>query len=187
MDVSQLQKLFRQGTRPKYLFFWGHRPEKDGRIGKGCLSQWWPATFVINGVAYPTAEHFMMAEKARLFGDDTLLDRIMVAGSPAAAKKLGREVRNFDESVWEASRERIVVSANAAKFEQNEALGAFLRTTGNRVLVEASPTDRVWGIGLAADDPRTANPLEWRGLNLLGFALMRVRDRLTSLSKGDTP
>lgn len=178
MDLAQLQQLSRTGQRPKYLFFWGHRPEADGSIGKGCLSQWWGASFVVDGILYPTAEHFMMAEKARLFEDAEALEHILEAKSPGAAKRFGRQVRGFDEDAWEAAREGIVVRANVAKFEQNAALGSFLRATGDRVLVEASPRDRIWGIGLAKEDPRAQNPLQWRGLNLLGFALMEVRRRL---------
>ena len=102
-----------------------------------------------------------------------------------AAKKLGRQVRNFDHARWEAARFDIVVRGNTAKFVQNEPLQSFLFGTGRRVLVEASPVDRIWGIGLAADDPRAMHPEQWRGLNLLGFALMAVRDVLQTAIAGD--
>jgi ribA/ribD-fused uncharacterized protein len=120
----------------------------------------------------------MMAEKARLFGDQNTRAKILKAGSPKAAKQLGRQVKNFEEEVWEESRFQFVVEGNYAKFNQNPGLGEFLLDTGNKVLVEASPVDRIWGIGLAADDERAMNPEEWRGLNLLGFALMEVRRRI---------
>lgn len=117
----------------------------------------------------------MMAEKASLFGDHEMKEQVLQASSPGAAKALGRRVRGFDEAVWLEHRFAIVVRANEAKFGQNAELGQFLRQTGERILVEASPVDRVWGIGLAQDDEKVSNPNQWRGLNLLGFALMQVR------------
>ncbi len=161
-----------------YLFFWGHRPERDGSVGKGCLSQWWPSPFEVDGHTFATAEHYMMWGKATLFGDDAVAARVLAAGDPKTAKDLGREVRGFDHATWEARRYGIVVAGNTHKFAQHDDLRAFLLGTGDRVLVEASPLDRVWGIGLAADDPRAADPARWRGLNLLGRALGDVRDVL---------
>ncbi|WP_329317826.1 NADAR family protein [Streptomyces sp. NBC_01262] len=175
---EELAGLTQRGARPKYLFFWGHRPQRDGAIGQSSLSQWWPSPFTVDGVTYPTAEHWMMAGKARLFGDDAALARILGAPQPGAAKKLGRQVRGFDEDTWIRHRWDLVVDGNVAKFGQDTALREYLLGTGSRVLVEASPLDRVWGIGLAADDERTADPASWRGLNLLGFALMEARERL---------
>jgi ribA/ribD-fused uncharacterized protein len=120
----------------------------------------------------------MMAEKARLFGDEETRSSILATSKPGAAKALGRTVRSFDEKRWGQHRFNIVVRASAAKFGQNADLAAYLAETGDKVLVEASPVDRVWGIGLAADDPRAERPAEWQGLNLLGFALMRARTML---------
>ncbi|MFF0519267.1 NADAR family protein [Actinomadura nitritigenes] len=173
MDVQQLIRLHEEGTPPKYLFFWGHRTP-----GPGYLSQWWPSPFTVDGVTYATAEHYMMAEKARLFSDEETAAAVVAAPHPGAAKDLGRRVRGFDEDVWTAHRTSIVVAGNRAKFTQNAELRDYLAATRSRVLVEASPLDRVWGIGLAADDPRAGNPAEWQGGNLLGFALMTVRDSL---------
>ncbi|MFE7628269.1 NADAR family protein [Streptomyces sp. NPDC057509] len=167
-----------RGEKVKYLLFWGHRPRPDGRIGASCLSQWWPSPFTVDGVGYASAEHWMMAGKARLFGDEEAAGRAVAAKSPAEAKKVGRLVRGFDEAVWERERYGLVVAGSVHKFGQNQELGAFLRGTGDRVLVEASPLDRIWGIGLAADDQRAQDPATWRGLNLLGFALMEARERL---------
>jgi ribA/ribD-fused uncharacterized protein len=132
----------------------------------------------VAGASYATAEHFMMAEKARLFGDEDTRAQIIRAASPKLAKQLGRQVRNFKEEVWRDVRYQFVVDGNHAKFSQNPELAAFLLGTGNKLLVEASPQDSIWGIGLAADDDRAKNPEQWRGLNLLGFALMEVRQRL---------
>ncbi|MFC4053434.1 NADAR family protein [Actinomadura syzygii] len=159
----------------KFLFFWGHR-----KRGPGYLSQWWPASFTVDGTVYATAEHYMMAEKARLFGDAETAAAIVAASHPGEVKALGRRVRGFDEDAWRDARAAIVTKGNEAKFGQNEELREYLVGTRNRVLVEASPLDRVWGIGLAADDPRAGRPAAWQGLNLLGFALMTVRDSLSS-------
>ncbi|WP_229217079.1 NADAR family protein [Dyadobacter luteus] len=120
----------------------------------------------------------MMAQKAMLFGDLDTYDRILNARTPAEAKDLGRKVKNFDEDVWNKERINIVIQGNLQKFGQNKNLKDFLLNTKDRVLVEASPVDTIWGIGLAADDVKTENPSKWDGLNLLGFALMTARDIL---------
>jgi ribA/ribD-fused uncharacterized protein len=177
-NVQALVEAIAAGAAPKFLFFWGHRVPRNGVITSSCLSQWYPAPFAVEGRQYLTAEHFMMAGKAALFGDEATRAHILSAPTPGAAKSLGRRVANFDEAVWEREREAIVVAANQAKFSQHPALRAFLLDTGERVLVEASPVDRIWGIGLAADHPDAAQPARWPGLNLLGFALMEVRARL---------
>ncbi|GHH22238.1 hypothetical protein Srubr_48670 [Streptomyces rubradiris] len=176
--VESLIREVRAGVRVKYLHFWGHRPRPDGRIGASCLSQWWPSPFVVDGVAYATAEHWMMAGKARLFGDAEAERRVLAAEHPAAAKKAGRLVRGFDEETWRRERFRIVTEGSVHKFAADDGLRQFLLNTGDRVLVEASPVDRVWGIGLTADDEAASDPQRWRGLNLLGFALMEARERL---------
>ncbi|MFD8910910.1 NADAR family protein [Streptomyces sp. NPDC059575] len=168
----------RAGARVKYLHFWGHRPRPDGTAGAGCLSQWWPAPFTVDGVEYATAEHWMMAAKARLFEDAEAERQVLASAHPAQAKKAGRLVRDFDEAIWARERFGIVVEGSVHKFAAHEELRAFLLGTGERVLVEASPVDRVWGIGLAADDERAGDPGRWRGPNLLGFALMAARERL---------
>ncbi|MFI9639862.1 NADAR family protein [Micromonospora sp. NPDC051925] len=170
--------LHRAGHPVKYLCFWGHRPRRDGTVGQSCLSQWWPAPFTVDGRHFPTAEHWMMWHKALLFDDTEAGDRVLAAPHPHRAKAIGREVRHFDQTVWEARRYAIVVAGSLAKFGQHADLRAYLLGTGERVLVEASPVDRVWGVGLAPDDPRAEEPARWRGLNLLGFALMEARDIL---------
>ncbi|MDH6516162.1 ribA/ribD-fused uncharacterized protein [Streptomyces sp. SAI-208] len=173
-----LVRRVRAGAKLKFLYFWGHRPRPDGRVGASCLSQWWPSPFVVDGVTYATAEHWMMAGKARLFDDPEAERRIVAAGHPSQAKAAGRLVRGFDEQIWRRERFGIVVEGSVHKFAAHEDLRQFLLNTGDRVLVEASPVDRVWGIGLAADDEAAGHPERWRGPNLLGFALMEARDRL---------
>lgn len=172
--VEELRLRYNTGERLAYVFFWGHQPGKHG-VTAACFSQWYGAPFTVEEKLYPTAEHFMMAEKAALFGDQLTREQVLQAPNPGAAKALGRQVRGFDETAWLQHRFSIVVRANEAKFAQNPEMEHFLQQTGTRVLVEASPVDRVWGIGLAQDDERVHNPNQWRGLNLLGFALMQVR------------
>ncbi|MEO3784228.1 NADAR family protein [Actinocorallia sp. B10E7] len=177
-SVEDLLRLRSDGAVPKYLFFWGHRPTGSG---KHVLSQWFERDFedpAHGGRVYRSAEHYMMAAKARLFGDTEREELILAAGHPGEAKRLGREIQEFDEERWAAHRFEFVVQGNVAKFGGDPGLRGYLLGTGERVLVEASPLDRIWGIGLAADDERAADPARWDGLNLLGFALMEARARL---------
>ena len=178
LTLAALQSRADAGEHFDYLHFWGHRQRADGTITASCFSQWYPAPFEIDGIVYPTAEHFMMAEKARLFDDPRALAQVLAAATPNEAKSLGRRVAGYDDARWTARRFDAVVEGNLAKFAQSNKLRAFLLATAPAVLVEASPVDAIWGIGMAADDPRAADPLRWEGLNLLGFALMAVRDRL---------
>lgn len=175
---DQLLEAERAGHRLKFVFFWGHTPPPSGEIGAHVLSQWYVQDFEIAGVRYASAEHYMMAEKARLFADDEALGEILTAATPGEAKALGRRVRNFDNATWEAHRNDIVDRASVAKFGSNDELRSYLVGTGYRVLVEASPRDRIWGIGMGKNDPAAEQPSTWQGLNLLGFALMRARAEL---------
>ncbi|MDW5330481.1 NADAR family protein [Plantactinospora sp. KLBMP9567] len=185
--VDELRTLLSGGARPKYLFFWGHQPGRLGATGSGCLSQWWPSPFLVDGVRYATAEHFMMAGKARLFDDAAMVDQILRAPTPGAAKALGQRVRGFDQARWDECRFDLVVAGNVAKFGRHPDLRDYLLGSGDRILVEASPIDRIWGIGLAADDPRAGDPDRWRGLNLLGFALMWARHQLAAATAPAPP
>ncbi|MFE9041399.1 NADAR family protein [Streptomyces sp. NPDC012421] len=184
MTVESLTQQVSRGDKVKWLHFWGHRAAPDGRLTQSCLSQWWPSPFEVSGVRYATAEHWMMAAKARLFGDAEAERAALAAATPAEAKNAGRLVRGFDETVWARERSGIVVDGSVHKFASDEGLRSYLLGTGTRVLVEASPLDRVWGIGLAAGDPGAHDPGRWRGLNLLGFALMEARERLRTESRG---
>lgn len=177
-SVAALVAVTAAGAPVKYLHFWGHKPEPDGTLGRGCLSQWWPAAFTVDGITYATAEHWMMAEKARLFGDVDAERLAIDAANPALAKAAGRTVRDFDETVWQRERFEIVVRGSVHKFSSSPDLHQYLLRTGDRVLVEASPRDRVWGIGLGSQNDDAERPAAWRGLNLLGFALMEARARL---------
>lgn len=175
--LEDLRSRFNAGEALEYVFFWGHQRSKRG-ITSSCFSQWYNAEFVVEGERYPTAEHFMMAEKAALFDDQEVRAQVLLAPTPNAAKALGRNVRGFSDEVWLQHRYEIVVRANQAKFSQNPELSAFLKETGSHIIVEASPVDSIWGIGLAQDDESANDPNLWCGLNLLGFALMQVRDEI---------
>ena len=166
------------GRRFHYSCFWGHRKPEGGGVSKSCFSQWWEQAFTVEAEVFPTAEHYMMVRKARLCGDEEAARKILAAKGPKEAKALGRKVRGFSEEKWLAHREAIVFAGNLAKFGQHATLREFLLETGDAVLVEASPLDTIWGIGAAQADPTATDPAAWRGLNLLGFALMKVREAL---------
>jgi hypothetical protein len=181
-NLDWLLEQYQQDNKIKYVFFWGHQPMKDGSISESCFSQWWPSPFTLDGIEYKTAEHWMMAQKARLFKDQHHLNLILACSSPAEAKKLGRQIANFDTALWDQHKYAFVVEGNYHKFFQNAKLLAFLLNTGERVLVEASPVDNIWGIGMAKNEEDIYNPTRWKGENLLGFALMDVREQLRALT-----
>lgn len=173
-----LQQQINQGINPDYFFFWGHTPQYPGSIDKSCLSQWFPLPFTVENVTYATAEHWMMAGKAKLFKDADALSKILATEKPGSAKALGRKVKDFVDDVWSANSYNIVVEGNYHKFTQHESLKSFLLTTGNKIIVEASPRDFIWGIGLSQHAKEAMDPFMWRGTNKLGFALMEVRDKI---------
>lgn len=175
---EMLIKNFRSKERLKFVFFWGHTPPSDGSVNKSCLSQWYSCHFTEDGVEYSTAEQYMMAQKALLFGDNEVYKEIMNARHPKQFKALGRKISGFNEDIWNRNKSDIVIKGNLAKFSQNPQLKDFLLCTNSRILVEASPYDKIWGIGLSADDHGCENPELWNGENLLGFCLMEVRDML---------
>jgi ribA/ribD-fused uncharacterized protein len=130
---------------------------------------------------YNCAEQFMMAQKARIFNDTETLIKIMAAKHPKEQKRLGRSVKNFDEATWNAIAEFIVFEGNMLKFSQNPELRTILIETEGTTLVEASPYDKIWGIGLSKDNPDIHDRTKWKGENKLGKVLTAVRIRLTSL------
>lgn len=162
------------------LPFWGHH-SSSSRIDRSCLSQWWPSEFRANDKVYSSAEQYMMAEKARLFKDADAEQSIMSSTDPRMMKKIGRDIRNFNQNIWDMYKYSIVFAGNMFKYKSNCELSHFLVSTSPCILVEASPVDRVWGVGLSMHDYRIDNPVAWKGTNLLGFALMHVRDELMEL------
>lgn len=155
----------------KFTFFWS-----------GPFSNWFPCTFEVHGVQYNCSEQYMMAEKARLFNDKEILTKIMASSNPKDQKAYGRLVKGFDKAKWDAVAMDVVYKGCLAKFSQNPDLKKVLLATVGTSMVEASPVDRVWGIGLAKDDPRALDRSKWRGKNWLGEVLDRVRGRLIEVS-----
>jgi len=154
------------------------KSEKFTPFYGGVFSQWHRSPLVVNGVEYNCAEQYMMAQKARLFNDELRLELIMATPDPSAQKALGKQVRGFDVAQWEAVARDIVMQANLAKFTGNPKLRAQLLLTEGTTLVEASPTDVIWGVGLSEDDPRVHNRERWRGRNWLGQVLTDLRENL---------
>ena len=171
-----LKNWNQDGNNPEILPFYGHSVTE--KVSETCFSQWYPCNFEVDGVTYYTAEQYMMAQKAKLFGDMEIYEQILQAEDPKTYKALGRKASGFDKDIWNENKDGIVVSGNYAKFSQNKELGEFLLNTGDKIIVEASPRDVIWGVGLGKDNPKVMDPHTWRGRNHLGFALMEVRDRL---------
>lgn len=167
--VIALKSAVNSGEKFEFEFFW-----------KGPFSQWADQGFTKSGIRYDTAEHWMMAEKAKLFNDKKAFQKIINARSPKIAKSIGREIKNFNEKIWAKHRYDIVLAGNRYKFTQSEEYKNILLATGDKILVEASPVDTIWGIGLAEDNPLVLDPRNWNGLNLLGFVLTDLRKELKS-------
>lgn len=142
------------------------------------LSNWHFSEFSVKGIVFINNEQFMMYCKARLFCDEAIAEEILKAVSPAEHKRLGRRVRGFVEAQWREKRRPFVLAGCRAKFRQNPGLSDYLLNTGDNILVEASPYDRIWGVGLAATDPRIRNRKTWLGENLLGQILEQVRSEI---------
>lgn len=140
--------------------------------------QWYPSEFTVDGIEYNCAEQFMMAQKALFFEDEDTYEEIMDTDDPEEQKRLGRLVQNFDEDRWSEVAIEIVTTGNYAKFDQNPELKEWLLSTGDKILVEASPYDPIWGVGLRENDPRILDREQWQGTNWLGEALSIVRDML---------
>jgi ribA/ribD-fused uncharacterized protein len=175
-SVTKLREAISAGTRYNYVFFW--KTDKY-ELSTGCFSQWQQSYFTVNGHSYICAEQYMMGQKALLFNDQETFDRILFATHPQKIKALGRQVRNFDAAIWDNVKYSIVLNGNFYKFSQNREMWEILKSTGDKIIVEASPLDTIWGIGMSEEDVNVSNPHCWKGENLLGFALMEVREQLT--------
>lgn len=185
-DKQWLQQEIQKGNTHSFCMFWGHQPAKDGHFTQSCFSQWWQSEFWSVAHTYCCMEQYMMASKARLFGDEEILEEILNSRDPKQIKALGRKVKGFQQNLWDQVKYSIVLNGNWCKFSQNQELQEFLLSTGDSILVEASPYDRIWGIGLSAHTQEAGNPLQWKGQNLLGFALMEVRDELKRVTQNGT-
>jgi len=175
-DIRWLHGRFESGETLKYIFFWGHTNKYNEEVGKFCFSQWFEYPFTVDNITYKTAEHWMMAHKAWLFKDKNIYDKIINCDKPGEAKELGRQVLGYDEQIWNEKKFEIVKLGNIHKFNQHPKMAEYLLLTENRILVEASPIDTIWGIGLSQDSNDIENIYAWRGQNMLGFALMATRD-----------
>lgn len=162
-------------TEDDFCFFWGHQPSKDGLISESCLSQWWRCTFMENQILFCCTEQYMMYWKAILFEDYEYSQKILCSKDPKEIKEYGRLIRGFDDNKWNEKKSNIVLRGNILKFSQNTELKQFLVDTKDKILVEASPYDKIWGIGMKKNMKGILEPSKWKGLNLLGFILMDVR------------
>ncbi len=177
-SVQLLKEIYKKNNEIGFVLFWQPEYNNNGRLSNGCLSQWHISTFVVDGITYNCMEQFMMAAKAKLFGDNCIFEEIMQCTDPKTIKALGRKVHNFDDAVWNRQKYTVVYCGNLAKFSQNKDLGKYLLSTKGKILAEASPFDGIWGIKMSEKTAGINNPENWKGLNLLGCALMQVRDEL---------
>lgn len=166
------------GFEADYLMF----PDWGGQPPVGWLAPFCPTPFENQGVIFHSAEHWFMYGKALLFSDVETASRILRQRLPMQAQQLGRNVRNFNEAIWEHEREQIMFGANLAKFTALPELRSYLLSTWPKILVQASAMDDTWGSGLDLGDPLVRRPATWPGKNLGGFSLMQVRERLRASS-----
>lgn len=151
-----------------------HNPNEEN----GFLSNWYLSSFTIDGVKFSSAEQYMMYQKAICFHDTSIAAEIMKTNDVATIKSLGRAVSNYDDNIWGRTREKVVFDALMAKFSQDDNLKKTLLDTGDSILAECAVKDMIWGIGLSMKDPDRFSPDKWRGKNLLGYTLMKVREEL---------
>jgi len=154
-------------AKEDFVLFWG-----------GEFSQWYPSYFTIEGVEYNCTEQYMMQQKAKLFGDTRMEKRIMETTSPREQKRLGRLVKGFEVDKWENIAFDVVKRGNIAKFSQNPELLEVLKSTKGKEIVEASPEDKIWGIGLHESEERAWDKATWEGKNWLSEAIMEAREEL---------
>ena len=151
-----------------------HNPDEEN----GYLSNWYPSRFIVKNSVFSSMEQFMMDRKAVCFHDEASAAQILATEDVARIKELGRRVSNYDDHHWNGIRQIVVYEGLLAKFSQNEDLKEQLKATGDAVLAECAVKDRIWGIGLSMSDPDRMNREKWQGQNLLGYALMMVREQL---------
>ena len=151
-----------------HVYFWGDKT----------LSNWGPAEFEYRGKHFYNSEQAFMWEKAILFDDQEIAEKILENDNPSTVKALGRKVKNFDLPSWSEKSYQVMVDVCYAKFDQNPKLKETLFSTGDKTIVEASPMDRILGVGLHWENDEILDELNWNGMNLLGKALMEVRENL---------
>jgi ribA/ribD-fused uncharacterized protein len=176
-SVEQLKKEKHPG-KDDFIFFWESEPHKVGIIDESCFCQWLISDFYYNDQKYTSCEQWMMAEKARLFNDNQIRSEIFFNESPDVIKKLGRKIKGFNNEKWDKYKFSIVKFGNYLKFKQDKTMLNYMLSTKNKILVEASPYDKIWGIGLSKENQDVFDVNKWQGENLLGFAIMEARDLL---------
>lgn len=154
----------------------------DADKENGYLSNWYPSEFIVDGVRFSSMEQFMMYRKAVCFHDDKIASQILATDDVAQIKALGRLVSGYNENRWNGVRQIVVYEGLCAKFAQNSELATKLKATGEALLAECAVKDTIWGIGLSIKDSARFEPMQWKGQNLLGYALMMVRDKLIAES-----
>ncbi len=174
MSVALLSPPDREAGSMEKIFFF----HEDG--DHGYFSNWFPCSFTVDGIVYQNTEQYFMAQKAAVFGDKVIFEKILNNPDPKECKRLGRAVSPFDSAIWDSKRYDIMKAGNRAKFAQNPDLREKLLDTGEAILAEASPFDGVWGIKLSAKEAARREPISWPGLNLLGRLLMELRDEFRS-------
>ena len=152
-----------------HIYFWG-----------SVYSQWHKCKFSDEGIIFTSAEQYMMYHKAKTFNDTEIAMKILKSSDPSVQKKLGRSVRGYKEDIWNEKRLSVVAMGNYLKFSQNRDLKEEILGTGNKIFVEGSPYDRIWGVGLDCTDIRILDEKHWDGMNLLGKALMMAREKIRS-------
>jgi ribA/ribD-fused uncharacterized protein len=159
-------------VRQNAVYFFG----QNNKYGE--FSNWFPCRFSDGQIIFSNTEQYMMYHKALLFKDKTMADMILKTSSPKLCKQYGRRVENFNNDVWLENCERIVTNGCYLKFSQNEELKQLLLSTGNKMLVEDSPYDKIWGIGMQHTEACKTPMEHWKGENKLGKCLMEVRNSI---------
>ena len=177
-SVNELLEQLSKGKSLSYVFFW---EASKAELSIGWFSQFQYSPFTVDDYEYSFAEQYMMAQKALVFNDKEVYDKILLAKDPMEIKGLGRQVKNFSETEWKKIRYNIVLNGNYYKFMQNKEMMQILLSTEDKILVEASPYDKIWGIGIDESNKKITDPNNWQGQNLFGFALMEVRDKINKI------
>ena len=149
-----------------------HNPNEEN----GYLSNWYMSEFSVKGIKFSSMEKYMMYKKAAAFKDESAAQKILKTDDPAEIKALGRSVAGYNDAYWSGIRQIVVYNGLKEKFSQNEELKSKLLNTDDTLLVECAVRDRIWGIGWSMKDPERLEFEKWRGMNLLGYALMMVRE-----------
>lgn len=189
MNIESLKSVKSIYEDSEMVLFWGHSPAINNVITDSCLSQWYKCKFTetytskdgaTKKVNFTSTEQYMMFRKASIFKDYEIANHILKIQNPKTIKGLGRKIKDFDEAIWDKHKVRVVIRGNYLKFSQNEELKKHLLSTGDKIIVEASPYDKVWGVGMSRGNKGIYDLNKWKGENLLGFSLMAVRAYINS-------